>query len=633
MPLEKIQSLVSVDDFFELSNVAGLCLSVLNIGSDRVYMNVPMRNVIEENEWEMSLPDWLTFLHKKDRLTLNDALTQVRAGEPRELRLRIVRRDQSLAWAKCHLVYLSSRFVACLFEVLSTEDVHTKWIGSSNQQLEMADFLPEEKTFQLDIHNLIPNLQTFKTSKTEKNDISHIFPRFSDVLENIPYGLAIINKDWELVYVNAAFERIFECSISHLYSQQLWKIYSAQNYYAYYIHLSEAMSEQKVVKFRDYLHQLRKIVDVSAYPNEEGMTVFVQDVTAVQSYVEALEDAEERFSLLASNIKDVFWIADADFEAFEYVSPSYHEFFNLTPYQSVSQKDEWLSIIHKDDVDYVLEGFRKMKYRRAVIEFRIITKDDTIKWIRTRGFPVFNERHDMIVGVHEDITQLKEREEWKQKEKQLETVAHLAAGIAHEIKNPLTSIKGFLQIMLSEEQRQNKYSDIVFNELERIEDIVNEFMMLAKPEREKQMVRTSLPEIVDYTTSLFKKQIEEKSITLNTSYSDGTFQVLSEPKRLKQVFINLIKNALEASTVYGTLTIEGEEKDDLLFVRVRDSGKGIDAETLKRIGEPFFTTKEKGTGLGIVVTKKLVHDLGGDLTFDSEKGKGTTVTVTLPKSK
>ncbi|WP_258871107.1 ATP-binding protein [Halobacillus trueperi] len=221
--------------------------------------------------------------------------------------------------------------------------------------------------------------------------------------------------------------------------------------------------------------------------------------------------------------------------------------------------------------------------------------------------------------------------ELKEKSQQLSTITQMSAGIAHEIKNPLTAIKGFLQIGAANPELRDNYQEIILDEVNRIEAIVQDFMMLSKPKSSIQLEQVDPEQLVSYVLRLLEPEANEKQIYLLFDCDPIQDKFETEPKRLNQILINLVKNAIDAVDLGGEVRVSIQMSSSNLTLSVRDNGPGLTPQELAKIGEPFFTTKEKGTGLGVMVTKKIVSDLNGEISYESQKGAGTTVTVTLPK--
>ncbi|MDQ0257253.1 PAS domain S-box-containing protein [Evansella vedderi] len=229
-----------------------------------------------------------------------------------------------------------------------------------------------------------------------------------------------------------------------------------------------------------------------------------------------------------------------------------------------------------------------------------------------------------------DITEKKKSEEMLRQSEKLSEMGQLAAGIAHEIRNPLTSLKGFLQLIEKNEGAKDEYFEIMNSEFSRIEQILNELLILSKPEKQKKK-KTSLNKLLNHTITLLSTQAVIKNIEVVSEISKtDVAYILSLEHKIKQVFINLIKNAIEAMDAGGKIIVSLEKVNESAVIKIIDEGCGIPSTILKRIGDPFFTTKEKGTGLGLMVTYQIIKDHGGQVEVESVEGAGTTFTVQLP---
>jgi signal transduction histidine kinase len=220
-------------------------------------------------------------------------------------------------------------------------------------------------------------------------------------------------------------------------------------------------------------------------------------------------------------------------------------------------------------------------------------------------------------------------EELRKKEK-LAVIGQMAAAIGHEIRNPLSSLKGFTQLQHEAKTDANEYYPIMIQEIDRINSIVDDLMYLGKP-REMVFEKARINEIIDYTLSISNQQAEIQGISVETMIDGKIPAIDCDEKQLKQVFINLIKNAIEAMPDGGNLKIKSEAPNDkIICITVEDEGCGIMEEDLQNLGVPFYTTKKEGTGLGLMVTYQIIKDHKGSLKFESKQGMGTKVIVKLP---
>lgn len=237
---------------------------------------------------------------------------------------------------------------------------------------------------------------------------------------------------------------------------------------------------------------------------------------------------------------------------------------------------------------------------------------------------------NMNLAIFRDVTEKKEIEERLRKSDTLNVVGELAAGIAHEIRNPMTSLKGFIQLLKgSISEDHSMYFHVISSELKRIETIITEFLMLAKPQaihyQQKHIVT-----IMKETIELLNAQAILTNVQIHLEY-DPVPEIYCEPNQLKQVFINILKNAIEVMPKGGNIYVKiRKNTDQTIKISIQDEGTGIPKEKIKKLGEPFYTTKERGTGLGLMVSFKIIEEHNGKVEVQSKVGYGTTFYITLP---
>ncbi|MCG1022665.1 ATP-binding protein [Sutcliffiella horikoshii] len=239
-------------------------------------------------------------------------------------------------------------------------------------------------------------------------------------------------------------------------------------------------------------------------------------------------------------------------------------------------------------------------------------------------------RRKALVTIGRDISSLKKTEQLLVTKEKLSVVGELSAGIAHEIKNPLTAIKGFIQLIQKSGKANRQHVEMVLSEIDRINEIVSELLVLSKPQT-KELTLLPILDIIQYVIKLVSNEARNNNITLEILDMHEDMLIRGDKNSLKQVFINLVKNSMEAMPAGGKIEISGKhDRMEGVIVTVKDGGNGISPSNLEKLGDPFFTSKEKGMGLGLTITKKIIQEHKGQLKIESEEGVGTTVTVLLP---
>jgi len=281
--------------------------------------------------------------------------------------------------------------------------------------------------------------------------------------------------------------------------------------------------------------------------------------------------------------------------------------------------------------DTLTEG---REYQKEIL-FVTATKQEIPCLVRTLLLKDNFGRNIGVLITMLEITKRKELEIALFRAEKLAVAGQLAAGAAHEMRNPLTAIRGFIQLLQYQisNPAHNEYLNIIIREIDRINTILNQFLILARPGA-TQMVSTDLTELVDEIETLVNSEALLRNISITKKVDAGLPEVTLNREQIKQVMLNLIKNAIEAMPEGGLLDIRvcHSVPAETIKVVIADTGVGMNADLRARIFEPFITNKKDGTGLGLFVSRSIIEGLRGHIQLESEPGRGTVVTVELPVS-
>ncbi|MBW7458041.1 PAS domain S-box protein, partial [Paenibacillus sepulcri] len=344
-------------------------------------------------------------------------------------------------------------------------------------------------------------------------------------------------------------------------------------------------------RLNEYMRLLAVILGIT--------TLVIFAFSLLASFVERRYNAmNERYKLLVENSMDM--IAIIRDEYWEYINDSGLQMFETDNESDLLGKSIYMHLQTKCHSD--------MKRMLQVTAQGLGQGPTELIWNTVKGKPLFTEvvqtstrmsGKPVFQVIVRDISERKKNEELLINSEKLYVAGQLAAGIAHEIRNPLTSLKGFLQLLASGRHNNKNYFDIMKSELNRIESIVSELLMLSKPQI-YELSHKDIRQIMNDTITLLEAQAILHNIEMEWSPGQEPLWVLGVENQLKQVFINVIKNAIEAMLDGGRILIRCIREDDQIMVRIEDYGPGIPEEQMAKIGQPFYTTKEKGTGLGLM---------------------------------
>ena len=310
------------------------------------------------------------------------------------------------------------------------------------------------------------------------------------------------------------------------------------------------------------------------------------------------------------------------------------------PDEALDPEQMW-EAIHPDDREDVRQTFRAMRTQGEAFErvLRFLHQDGAVRRVLSRAVPITDESGQTMVyqGFNVDITALEQMRAQLSRSERLATLGQVAAGIAHEIRNPLVGIGSTASLLLEDfEEGDSRRDDLetILKETRRLDRIVNQIVDYARP-RDLLPVRFRLEELLEESLQVLSKLIEQRAIQVHHHRPTDLNSLYADRDQLKQVLLNIIQNAIEAMPLNGTLQLsiveELYEHQQGLRLKVEDSGKGIDPHVLSKIFEPFFTTgKHRGTGLGLAICRNIIEAHGGEIHAESQRNCGATISVWLP---
>lgn len=349
-----------------------------------------------------------------------------------------------------------------------------------------------------------------------------------------------------------------------------------------------------------------------------------------------VEEEKEKLTLLIDTMPDLVSFKDGEGRCLQ-MNKFGAQLFELEGIDLKGKSNEELAKctdFYHDALMYCIdtdeEAWKVGKVSR--IEEVVPLRDGSNKTFDTFKVPIFNQdgSRKALLIIGRDITELKETESMLRQSEKMAVLGELSAGIAHEIRNPLTTIQGFMQMGKEKTINLDDHIDILVDEINRINSIANELLLVAKPTEVIFSVR-NINTIVRQVVQLFSTEASLQNTQINISDLNQC-NAYCHDSQLKQVFINILKNALEAIKTNGEINITLSDKNkDYFSITFEDNGCGIEETRLHHIGEPFYSVKEKGIGLGMTISYRIIETHKGSIHITSEVNVGTVVEVLLPK--
>jgi len=378
-----------------------------------------------------------------------------------------------------------------------------------------------------------------------------------------------------------------------------------------------------------------------------GYMAVARDITERKRMEDALRQSEQSYRVLLESTHDSIIVVDAETFKVTFGNRRASLMFGFDPVLQDAVGVNLLDFIHPEDREIAIEGFVKDLYqaeRRRRYDVRAKTRDGREIWVSALGTRIeFQGRIAVLLSLR-DITKDKQMEEEKRKlEEQIQltgrlaAVGELAAGVAHELNNPITAIKGYAQLLTKKKELDEplrKDLETIYRESQRAARITQNLLSFArKHEPEKHLI--SINEVIEKTLELRAHPMKVNNIEVIEELDADLPKTLADFHQMQQVFVNIINNAEQAMTEAhgkGRLVVKTKKVRDMIQISFADDGPGIPEDNTKRIFDPFFTTKEvgKGTGLGLSICYGLVEAHGGRIYARSKLGQGATFVVEIP---
>lgn len=486
-------------------------------------------------------------------------------------------------------------------------------------------------------------------------------------LESITDGFLAVDREWRFTYVNREAEQILGRGRGELIGRVLWDAFPDAIGSTFEREFRRAVAEQETVKVEEYYPPLGIWVDVRAYPSAEGLAIYFRDVTRRKRAEEELRESERNFRALANSIPQLAWVADSTGWIFWYND----RWFAYTGTTLDEMKGwGWLKVHHPAHVDRVVQRITRAFESGEPWEdtFPLRSRSGEYRWFLSRALPIKDPAGKVLrwFGTNTDITETMEaadererllererdaRAEADRRREELERVtesrARLMRGFGHDVKNPLGAADGFAELL--EEGVLGDLSPQQEDSVRRMRGairaslhLIDELLELARAEAgqlEIEKMRTDVAQLARDVAEDFRAQATAAGLTLQVSASEALVTE-TDPARVRQVLGNLLSNAVKY-TPAGRITVDADRVAGgrapgggrWTHVRVADTGPGVPPEKQDLIFQEFTRLDPEGkhgAGVGLAISRRIARLLGGEITVESEVGRGSTFSLWLP---
>jgi two-component system NtrC family sensor kinase len=497
-------------------------------------------------------------------------------------------------------------------------------------------------------------LRDITERKRIEKDLKESEEKYRNLFESVRHGIFISTKEGRFLDCNFALLEM----LGYSNKEEFLTIEIAEDLY---VNPEERKSFQRLVETRGFVKDLEVefkkkegekitvLLTAHAMQNEEGKVVGYEglniDISERKRMEKELKEANEFFMNLIESSVDVIIVTKMNGEILIFNKGAE----NILGYKSeeVVGKMKIRSIYPPGVAKEVMEKLRSPDYGGVgkLTSFPIIhrRKDGDLVEGDLSASIIYDEKGKEIasVGIFKDLRERlrmerdlqRTREALLQSEK-LVAMGRLTSQIAHELNNPIYGIMNTLELLKTEippENKRRKILDLSLSEIQRLSEMLRNMLSFSKPVEEARK-KIDLNNLLEGILLMMEKQMKEANVKIVTEFNPEIPEIMASTNQMRQVFLNMFKNAKEAMPKGGTLIVKTETESNTILIRIEDTGTGIPEGIRSKIFEAFFTTKQKvkGVGLGLSVCYGIIKDHGGEIKVNSEEGKGTTFIISLP---
>jgi len=452
--------------------------------------------------------------------------------------------------------------------------------------------------------------------KLKKSDI-----KINTIFNNISDSVYVLDKRWNFIYVNKSAAILFaKVTCQNVLGKNYWDVFPRQVDDSYFPKFIEASLSQKSIHFEAMSILTEGWVSVNVYPSSEGITVYFKDISEQKKLEKSLEEEHKRLYVLLEGLPGLVYLRTSERNVI-FANRNFKEIHGepdgMKCYKILFGRDQPCSDCHSNLIQFNSHTKTPMPWQSVI--------KGTIYEVFENPFQDADGEQLFLMQLL-DITKRKVAEEEISRLDRLNLVGQLAASIAHEVRNPMTTVRGFLQILKNKNSlhENEEYYDLMISELDRANSILTEFLSIAKTKSELY-TKMKLNSLVNslYPLILADATNQDKQVVLIT---EEVVELTVIEREIRQLILNLTRNGLEAMPAGGILKIRTSMEGNSIVLVVQDQGPGISPDIMTRLGTPFMTTKEGGTGLGLTTCYSIAEKHNAKISVESSSS-GTVFVV------
>ncbi len=472
------------------------------------------------------------------------------------------------------------------------------------------------------------HLESLVQERTRELDESN--QNYTKILESITDAFFTIDRDWRVTYWNGAAEQMFGVTREEILGKVYWEVFPESVGSEFYYEYSLAMRYDIPVYFAAWGGYADRWVEARAYPSPAGLTIYLHDITERKLAEDELRQSEERFFKIFNNNPDMMVIQNMQDGRILNINQKFIDFSGYTSGEIIGKTPAELDI-WEQELDPVALTLSALEEKREIhnLEYSFRNKSGDMATV-CASTVVLNLNGDLcLLSIMKDITMEKKMEAEMARLDRLNLIGEMAASIGHEIRNPMTAVRGFLQILCEKEkyQEDRAYFDLMIEELDRANAILSEYLGMAKDKKINLQPR-QLDEIVQSLLPMISSTAIKRDMNLKLELSSPP-PCLADENEIRQLILNIARNGLDAMEPGGTLTIGSAASGEQAILYISDEGPGINLDIVEKLGTPFVTTKEEGTGLGLAVCYSIATRHHAQIDFETASS-GTRFFIRFP---